>query len=215
MNNRALSGRRCKFDLAPTAIVTRHRSRPSLHSHRHTRRNPRCCRVEQSRFPSLGSGRCGPVEPSHYHNEVSLLVLNTQVLFVGQPGGDTQAWAYGLGKRGIYSVTATVEDVYDESSVVQNCGLIVVDIDARHEEIISVCAYLRTRFEGPILLFTYEHDERFQLNVYQAGIDECIIKPIGIQLALAKIMSRLQVAIPEGEPSTLGRHVHRRAARSA
>lgn len=134
---------------------------------------------------------------------------NTQVLFVSRPGGDTVVWAYGLGKRGIYSCTATVEDVYDDTSVVQNCGLIAVDIDASQDRIISVCQFLRTLFNGPILLFSYEQDERFQLNAYQAGVDECIIKPIGIQLALAKIMSRLRIETPVEERSLIGRQSYK------
>lgn len=129
---------------------------------------------------------------------------NNRVLFISQLGGDAQAWAYGLGRRGIYTATATLSDVHNNNLALDDCALIVVELDDTLEKMISLCRYLRTIFDGPILLFTYEGDERFQLDVYHVGIDGCIIKPIGIPLALAKLMSWLRADYLSNDTHSFG-----------
>ncbi len=121
---------------------------------------------------------------------------NSGVLLIIEFGGDAQVWAYGLGKRGITAVTAVAEDALANASLFDNCDLVVIDIDTSHDELISFCHYLRMMFGGSILVFTYERDERFHLQLYRAGVAECIAKPIGTALALAKIMSWLRVDPP-------------------
>lgn|SRR5690606_32024116 len=129
---------------------------------------------------------------------------NSRVLLIIELGGDAQVWAYGLGKRGIAAVTAVAEDAFANPSLLDQCTLVVIDIDTSHDELVSFCHYLRMMFSGSILVFTYEHDERFHLQLYRAGVAECIAKPIGTSLALAKIMSWLRVDPPDNDPRQRG-----------
>src|SRR5690348_7437950 len=57
--------------------------------------------------------------------------------------------------------------------------LAIVDSDDPATDIIAICKQLRPRLSAPMLLLTYEHDERYHLKAYQVGVDECIPKPIG------------------------------------
>lgn len=131
---------------------------------------------------------------------------NNRVLFINQFGGDAQAWAYGLGRRGIFTATASLCDIHNDNLVLDDCAMIVVEMDDTREKMVSFCRYLRTIYDGPILLFTYESDERFQLDVYHAGVDGCVIKPIGIPLALAKLMSWLRVDYLPSDTNSFGQY---------
>ena len=44
----------------------------------------------------------------------------------------------------------------------------------------------------PLLLFTYEADERFHIEAYRLGVEECVGKPIGIPLFVAKTRAWLR-----------------------
>lgn len=53
---------------------------------------------------------------------------------------------------------------------------------------IDLCQRLRAEAENPVLLLLIPHyDETQALRAYQAGADECIAKPIGPGLLLAKV----------------------------
>lgn len=65
--------------------------------------------------------------------------------------------------------------------------LIVVDADGDGPLALESCARLRTEAIEPIVLLTHDQDEEFQLQAYGAGVDECIVKPIGSDLLYAKL----------------------------
>ena len=67
--------------------------------------------------------------------------------------------------------------------------LIVVDAHQRSLSEIDVCTRLREKFTEPLLLMTFEQGEEYQIRAYEAGVDECIVKPIGLQLLHAKVRS--------------------------
>jgi two-component system, OmpR family, KDP operon response regulator KdpE len=57
---------------------------------------------------------------------------------------------------------------------------------------IAVCEILRQEATLPILLLTYEQNEEYSLKAYQAGVNECIVKPVGTRLLMAKVMTWLR-----------------------
>jgi DNA-binding response OmpR family regulator len=120
-------------------------------------------------------------------------MINPQVLLISELGSDAQVWAYGLRKRGISAATVNLEDTRTNLFQLDLCDLVAVDIGLGQEELFLFCRHLRPVVRGSILVFTYEHDERFLLQLYRAGADECVAKPIGTALALAKVMSWLRM----------------------
>lgn len=52
---------------------------------------------------------------------------------------------------------------------------------------LNVCRQLRKQTPNPILLLSPKQDETHVLCAYQIGVDDCIRKPIGTDLLMAKI----------------------------
>lgn len=73
--------------------------------------------------------------------------------------------------------------IIEESSL----DLIVVDVTSRDVSGIQICHDLREYANVPLLLLTPINNETHTLEAYQAGVDECIIKPISPALFFAKI----------------------------
>ncbi len=65
--------------------------------------------------------------------------------------------------------------------------LIVIDVKSRDINGVEICKGLREHVAAPILIFTPINNESHTLEVYQAGADECVIKPVSPDLFLAKV----------------------------
>jgi DNA-binding response OmpR family regulator len=65
--------------------------------------------------------------------------------------------------------------------------LIIVDVTSRDVNGIQMCHDLREHVNAPLLLLTPINNESHTLEAYQAGVDDCIIKPISPALFLAKV----------------------------
>lgn len=65
--------------------------------------------------------------------------------------------------------------------------LIIVDVTSRAINGIQICHDLRRHVSAPLLLLTPINNEAHSLEAYQAGVDDCIIKPISPALFLAKV----------------------------
>jgi DNA-binding response OmpR family regulator len=101
----------------------------------------------------------------------------------------TESAVYSFALRQQYVNTATVHvDSLGEVSSLGSLGdLIVFEISRSMTSLPDPLTEIARNRSAPVLLFTYEKDERFQLKAYEAGIGECIVKPIGISLFLAKV----------------------------
>src|SRR6266508_923674 len=69
--------------------------------------------------------------------------------------------------------------------------LIVCDIDSESVSL-EVITKLREEAVLPILLLTSNHSDKFLLEIYEAGVDECMLKPIQPLLFEAKIKAWLR-----------------------
>jgi len=65
--------------------------------------------------------------------------------------------------------------------------LVVVDVTGRNTNGVGICHTMREHVSVPILLLTPINNETHTLEAYQAGVDECVIKPISPALFLAKV----------------------------
>ncbi len=73
--------------------------------------------------------------------------------------------------------------------IVEESGpdLIVVDVNSRDVSGIQICREIRQHITAPLLLLTPINNESHSLEAYQAGADDCLIKPISPALFLAKL----------------------------
>lgn len=81
---------------------------------------------------------------------------------------------------------------------VHRYDLAIVDINDCEEAGADVCRELRAASRAPVLVLTYDRDERTQLTFYSTGVDECIVKPIGMPLLLAKVKAWLERSAVNG-----------------
>jgi DNA-binding response OmpR family regulator len=128
----------------------------------------------------------------------------TKVLIINDEQEHAEIIAHGLERRGI-----EVDMTDLDRRAVQLCtdytyNLVMIDMNDQFSEILALCQRIRAAFDGPLLVLTYESDERLHLQLYRAGINESIAKPIGIPLLLAKVRAWLHRAlVPQPQPSSI------------
>lgn len=96
-------------------------------------------------------------------------------------------WGYIIREKGLVAILETsvqramgraVEDIPD---------LIIIDVNISHQERIALCKKFRALSSSPILLFLPTNNEAEILEAYEAGVDECVVKPISPAIFLAKV----------------------------
>jgi DNA-binding response OmpR family regulator len=110
-----------------------------------------------------------------------------RVFIVCDQSDTAPIWGYMIREKGLVAILETsvqramgraVEDIPD---------LVIIDVNASHEERITLCKKFRSLSSSPILLFLPANNEAEILEAYDAGVDECVIKPISPAIFLAKI----------------------------
>ena len=114
-------------------------------------------------------------------------VLNARVLLVSDDPETCQLWAFGLKQRGLESIMAGSAEVAMDYWAEKSFSLVIINVYANQADGIKLCRQLRSEIVNPILVFLSSRDESQALAAYEAGADECIFKPIGLRLFLAKV----------------------------
>jgi DNA-binding response OmpR family regulator len=71
-------------------------------------------------------------------------------------------------------------------------NLIVVDINTTEPTLLTMISSLREESVVPVLFLTQNKPEEYILQAYDAGVDECVVKPISPSLFHAKIKAWLR-----------------------
>jgi two-component system response regulator MtrA len=71
-------------------------------------------------------------------------------------------------------------------------NLILLDINTQEPTVLNMVRSLREESVVPVLLITSNKPEEYILEAYDAGVDECIIKPISASMFQAKIKAWLR-----------------------
>jgi len=98
-------------------------------------------------------------------------------------------WGYIIREKGLVAIIETSVQRAMERSMEEIPDLIIIDITAPHAQRIELCKKVRALSASPILLFLPANYETEILEAYQAGVDECVVKPISPAIFLAKIMA--------------------------
>jgi DNA-binding response OmpR family regulator len=98
-------------------------------------------------------------------------------------------WGYLIREKGLVAILETVVDRAMEHALEDVPDLIVIDINAPHTQRMELCKRYRALSSSPILLFLPASNESEILEAYQAGVDECVIKPVSPAVFLAKILA--------------------------
>ncbi len=98
-------------------------------------------------------------------------------------------WGYIIREKGLVAILETSVQRAMERSMEEIPDLIVIDVNAPHAQRIELCKRFRSLSASPILLFLPTNNESEILEAYQAGVDECVLKPISPAVFLAKIVA--------------------------
>ena len=98
-------------------------------------------------------------------------------------------WGYILRQQGLITVLETSGEKAIERWSAEIPDLVVIDIDAAHQDRMELYKKFREVSVAPLLLFLPTHHETQILEAYAAGVDEVVVKPISPAIFLAKIMA--------------------------
>lgn len=91
--------------------------------------------------------------------------------------------------------------------------LVVLDIMMPHLDGYETCRRLRAFSDVPVIVLTAMGDEADIVEALDAGADDCLTKPFGVEELLARIRSALRRAGKGGADQTHGRHLEYRDLR--
>jgi len=116
--------------------------------------------------------------------------MATSILIVGDNVDDLHIWAYALESRGIETATGPPDQAaaWRED---QSCDIILIDVYSSEFDYLHLIEEFRAEVVIPILLMLPGYNETEILAAYRAGVDECICKPIGPQVLVAKLRAWL------------------------
>lgn len=111
---------------------------------------------------------------------MSVLLISDNLEFGG-------IWTYALRQRGLEAAHARTGQEAGKRLQEDSYALVIIDIYAQEQDSIALCQQVRPQTTSPVLLLTSRGDEGYVLAAYEAGVDECIVKPLSPSLFLAKI----------------------------
>jgi DNA-binding response OmpR family regulator len=98
-------------------------------------------------------------------------------------------WGYMIREKGLVAILETSVQRAMDRAVEDVPDLIVIDVNTPHSQRIALCKQIRSLSASPILLFLPSSNETEMLEAYEAGADECVVKPISPAIFLAKIIA--------------------------
>jgi len=103
-------------------------------------------------------------------------------------------WCYALEQRGIMSLVAVSVTQAESQWAESSPDLGIADIYTSQIDALALCRQLRAQTANPLLVLCGHSDESALLTIYEAGADECMVRPVSVPLFLAKIRAWLRHA---------------------
>ena len=128
--------------------------------------------------------------------------MSAQILILSDDPEAARIWSHTLDRQQVESVTRPYGRVVDLTKGLTAYDLVIIDDYQNVTDVFDLCRVVRAANPHPLLLFTYESDERYHLKAYQVGVDECVAKPIGIRLCQQKVFAWLRRVERTREPSS-------------
>jgi len=110
-----------------------------------------------------------------------------KVLIIADNAESANVWEDALRRRSITSTHIRYGTQTQDISLPEHFDLVLIDSHFESAAALLMCSLVRTRCDKPILLLTHETSERYQLKAYEAGVEECVVRPVSVLLFLAKI----------------------------
>lgn len=116
------------------------------------------------------------------------LVLGPRVLIVSNQQTTGPLWVFSLQQQNLHVMLEA-----DPAKTMQRCeletpDLVILDINLPEAQTVDLIRGLRAEMVTPILLLTPPRSEENIIEVYKAGVDDYLIKPVSPSLFNAKVM---------------------------
>lgn len=121
-------------------------------------------------------------------------MLRPKVLIVSDDYESARIWCTILNERNFNTKLLSSPGEALQAWMEMIPELIVIDAHTSEFDAVNLVSQLRENGIVPILLLTPVSNETHILNAYQAGVDECAVKPISPSLFLAKVKAMLRRA---------------------
>jgi DNA-binding response OmpR family regulator len=127
-----------------------------------------------------------------------------QVLFLGDNCNTTALWLAGLHElRRAYSIAVANRQLISTHTA-SSFDLILIEVEGGTMlEVLETCRRLRSRTNAPILCISSIDDEDSALELYEAGANEYIVKPISLNMLHAKLEAWRRWIVPTKEQLSL------------
>lgn len=110
------------------------------------------------------------------------------VLIISDQADAPSLWKTTFQEKGFTTVHETQENALKTCRIVDP-ALIVVDTHVPHAKRLDFCSKLRAVASGPILLLVQDYNSSQMVDIYNAGVDECILQPISPAFLVVKAFS--------------------------
>jgi DNA-binding response OmpR family regulator len=122
-------------------------------------------------------------------DESSATEASPRIFVICDQSDTAPIWGYIIREKGLLAFLEPSTQRALTRYAEVNPDLVVIDVNASHAERVNLSKEFRTLSTCPLLLFLPASNETEILEAYQAGVDECVIKPISPAVFLAKIMA--------------------------
>lgn len=111
-----------------------------------------------------------------------------KVLIVSNQQTTGPLWVFSLQQQSLnVALEATPANTIARCDA-ESPALIILDVHLPEAETLDLIRSLRAEMLTPILLLTPARSEEFVIEVYKAGADDCILKPVSPSLFQAKVL---------------------------
>jgi two-component system, OmpR family, KDP operon response regulator KdpE len=88
----------------------------------------------------------------------------------------------------------------------ERVDLILLDVNMPGRSGLEVCREIRSSSDVPIIMLTVRNTERDKVQALDAGADDYVVKPFGVEELLARIRAALRRAAPVDAPPPFSSH---------
>ncbi len=115
-----------------------------------------------------------------------------RVLLSGNSLSDGLMWQFRLHAQTVCLVMEPNLPQVAERALAENPDLILLNLGSLDETVLRLVRTLREQQACPLIVLLASCDAEMALSVYEVGVDDCIIKPVVVELFVAKINAWLR-----------------------
>jgi DNA-binding response OmpR family regulator len=110
------------------------------------------------------------------------------VLIISDQADIPLLWEATFREKGFTTIHETHENALKTCRIVDP-ALVVIDTHLSHAQRLEFCSQLRASASGPILLLVSDYNSSQMAEIFNLGINECLLKPISPAFLVVKALS--------------------------